>query len=193
MAIKKGMFQNYVQKQNEERKKRQIKVNNSKYHHNKVYETDAHNEEVGAEIKSAATVKTSKQKLVVKKQSIKKESIKQNNLNIGDIQRNILTLTGIQKKLFFELLKLADKDGKYVVEKISNITLQELTETTHGNIKLAIYRLVKKGLLERYKGKTSKFGYYNLGFREDVFKFSLGFAQDMKLEKTHHETLEVEG
>lgn len=200
MAIKKGMFQNYVKKQNEERKKRQIKANQSKYSHNKVYETDIQDEvkETKEEVTKVILEKPIKQKKVLKKEHVKKEfkeePVKQNNINVslGDVKRNLFTLTGIQQKLFFELLNLAHQKGNNLIEQITNIDLQELTETSHGNIKLAIHRLVKKGLLERYKGKTSKFGYYNLGFKNDVYKLSLEFAQDMGLLKTQIKVLEKE-
>lgn len=200
MAIKKGMFQNYVKKQNEERKRRQIKASQSKYSHNKVYETDVDNKEkeIKEEVTKVILEKPVKHKAVVKKEpvkrEVKKEVVKQDNANIslGDIKRNIFTLTGIQQKLYFELLNLAHQKGNYNIEQITNVELQEITETSHGNIKLAIYRLVNKGLLERYKGKTSKFGYYNLGFQKDVYKLSLEFAQDMGLLKTQSKVLEKE-
>ena len=211
MAIKKGMFQDYVKKQNQERERRHIKAQNSKYSHNKVYETDD-KPVVAEEVKAKTTVKKEavlnkpieKAKAKAKPKTIPKAEQKVTkkvepklitpkiNISIGLASKNVMTLTGIQQDLFFKLLKIAHDNGSNNIEKITNHQLQELTGTSHGNIKLAITRLVKKGILERYKGKTSKFGYYNLGFKDDIFAFSVKLAKDMGLFSNREEKLTEE-
>lgn len=211
MALKKGAFQNYVSNKEQERKIREIKSQNSKYKHHKVFDedsiwTDAEQEEEESHetiiIKPTADKKpqaptTTQQKsnaVQPKKQEVLSTPITITSNTINDINKQILSLTGLQQKLFFGLLKMAFDNNRIVLSEISSAKLQQLTESTYNNTKLAIFRLVQKKILIRYKGKTARNGYYCLGFDEQTYNIAIVIAKNLNgftVKTLNLETIEI--
>lgn len=196
MALKKGAFQNYVSNKEQERKIREIKSQNSKYKHHKVFDEDSvqaaaeQEEEESHEtiiIKPAADKKSQvpvppQQKINTveqKKQEVLPATITITSNTINDINKQILSLTGLQQKLFFGLLKMAFDNNRIVLSEVSSARLQQLTESSYNNTKLAIFRLVQKKILIRYKGKTARNGYYCLGFDEQTYNIAIVIAKNL--------------
>lgn len=211
MALKKGAFQNYVSNKEQERKIREIKSQNSKYKHHKVFDEDSIQvaaEQEEEEPPETITIKPTTDKkpqasialqyksnaAQPKKQEVLSTSITITSNTINDINKQILSLTGLQQKLFFGLLKIAFDNNRMALSEISSARLQQLTESTYNNTKLAIFRLVQKKILIRYKGKTARNGYYCLGFDEQTYNIAIVIAKNLgcfEVKSLNLETIEI--
>lgn len=213
MAIKKGTFLDYAKIQDIERQKRLERAKKSKYNHGMVFDKDeiAHkfvpnkSEQINfveaeqVENKSGSNVrvnstkskpsKISKDPVVKPEQRIKKEKPLYNEF---DINKNLLTIQGYQKSLFLGLLSRAMELQNDTLDKITMDKLIGMSNTNYQNTKLAISRLVNKGLLIRYKGKTSKTGYYSLGFSPMVFKIAKNIFTSINSNLNSNSSKEIE-
>lgn len=204
MAIKNGQFQDYAKNQDRERKLRAERAKRSKYSHGEVFDEDNNtlNKSQNPKILEKSQEKTSETIVKKSKPANKKhlkpskkkqhitEAVKQQQaaivLDDFQIVQRIVSLKGLQYKLFSGLLLKAQASNMYVIEKITNKELIEILNSSYENTKLTVTRLVNKGLLKRHKGKTSKFGYYSLGFDEKVFKIAV------KIKSNQHDNEMVE-
>lgn len=172
MAIKKGMFQDYAKKQELERQRREESRKNSKYNHYRVF--DKLPEERAPEPKSATVTQkeVKKPQEYVKQESVKKVAKKISNTQLApeNIQAQLIKLQGLQKKMFYGLLKMAQAKRRYRIDEVSAEMLMNIIDSSYGNAKLTVSRLAQKGLIERYKGKVARGGYYSFGFTDEVYK-----------------------
>lgn len=186
MAKNKIQFTNYVKNTESGRKKREEAAKKSEFKHHEVFDTPEDllkkitSKEPVVKRKSVKSNKPSKPK----KEKIDHEKIHVSPVNVtltdeNEIKKKLLMLEGMQQKIFFGLLKMAYSNNDKIVKEISSDQLQALSETSYGSTKTSLIRLIKKGLLQRHKGKTSYNGYHSLGFSDVVYKLSIEMAKNM--------------
>lgn len=188
MAKKKINFSKYKEKTDVGRAKREEGVKNSDFKHHSVFETPPEiQKKIEKAVKKSIPTKVKKD-IKPKKVEIKKSELigSPGNIELTDeneIKKKIFNLEGIQQKLFFGLLKIANGNNESLTNKVTAEQLNILSETDYRSTKTSLSRLVNKGLILRYKGKTSINGYYNLGFSKNVYNLAIIFAQNIGLKE----------
>lgn len=108
------------------------------------------------------------------------ENILGNDSENQNIRLELLRLTGIQESLFFYAfdLCLSREDGT-----TGFILTQQMSETlncSYESAKISLKRLIKKGLIHRLKGKTSRGGFIILKVPKEVKVLVLQLKRNLK-------------
>ena len=195
---KKAKFADYVKNTNEYRKKRSEVIDNSEYEHLNVFDVpdDIQDALLKQKKKKKKDGASEKNKELVKKAPQQPQNIRPVTKNpyivdTNDIKKKIYNLEGIQKGLFYGLLQIAYSKKQLTLEQLTHDQLVDMAQGSYGSTKTSLVRLIKKGLILRYKGKTSPKGYYNLGFEPTVYELSINSAKNYGVQEILQEEVEA--
>lgn len=85
-------------------------------------------------------------------------------------EETLETLVGYQRKILIKIAEIASSHGNYSTGPLPCKVLCDACEINSGILRLSIERLIKKGLLNRKKGKRGKMGFYSFEVPAQVFK-----------------------
>lgn len=83
-----------------------------------------------------------------------------------------LELSGLQKQLTDLFVDICVKNNSIQTGSISSRAVAEYLKTTYGTLKTTIVRLVRKNIITREQGKSSKTGYINIRLTEELIENS---------------------
>ena len=109
-----------------------------------------------------------------------------NNKEQKDLIFQLKNLVGTQESIFYFVINICCKLNQLETGAISTHDVSIAADCSYGTTKVAIKRLIDKGLLIRKQGRTSKGGYINLGITNAVKILALQSRQEK--ERTHFVT-----